>query len=113
MRQFDLLSTDVESTETLDMGYIIRFLAQYFPLWICCQNGSAQCAVEWKPSSLNVRRYAARLIHLNEYLASFLGATLTDKIIVNELNEIRLYSMPNRWYNQACVQGFGCDSINF
>ena len=36
--------------------------------------------------SLTVRCYAARLIELNEYLASFLGETLTDKIGVTELN---------------------------
>ena len=37
------------------------------------------------PQSLTVRRYAARLIDLNEYLASFPGATLTDKISVTKL----------------------------
>ena len=31
LRQFDLLSTDIESKETLNMDYIIRGLSQYFP----------------------------------------------------------------------------------
>ena len=58
--------------------------------------------------SLTIRRYAARLIDLNEYLASFLGATLTDKIGVTELNGILLNRMPNSWSKQAYVQGFDC-----
>ena len=33
-----------------------------------------------KPCALTDRRYAARLIYLNEYLESFTGATLNDKI---------------------------------
>ena len=48
-----------------------------------------------KLRSLTVRLYAARLIGLNEYLASFPGDTLTDNIDVPELNEIRLNSMPD------------------
>ena len=54
-----------------------------------------------KPRSLTVRRYAARLIYLNEYLASFPGANLTDKIGVTDLNEILLNSTHNRWYKQV------------
>ena len=60
---------------------------------------------------LKVRRYAAHLIDLDEYLASFPGATMAYKIGVTELNTILLKSMPNIWYNQACVQGFDCESI--
>ena len=41
-----------------------------------------------KPHRLKVRRYAARLIDLNDDLASFTGATLADKVFINELNEI-------------------------
>ena len=66
-----------------------------------------------KPCALTVRHYAARLIDLNEYLASFPGATLNDKISVNMLNKILLNSMYNSWYKQAYVQGFGYESITF
>ena len=38
--------------------------------------------------SLRVGRYAVRLIGMNEYLDSFLGENLDDKIGVTELNEI-------------------------
>ena len=47
---------------------------------------------------LKVRRYAARLIYLNEYLASLLWANLADKIDVTELIEINLNSMPISWF---------------
>ena len=66
-----------------------------------------------KPRSLNVRLYAARLIYLNQYLASFTGVTLNDKIGITELNKILLNSMPNSWSNQAYAQDFDCEYIHF
>ena len=70
--------------------------------------------MQWnlKPRALTVRRYAARLIDLNDYLASFLGETLNDNIGVTKLKENLLNSTPNSWSRQAYVQGFGCESIN-
>ena len=47
----------------------------------------------------------------NEYLASFLGATLTDEIGVIELNAIPFNSTPTRFSKQAHVKRFDCDSI--
>ena len=64
-----------------------------------------------KTRSLTVRRYAARLIYLNEHLASFPGSNLNDKIGVTKLNETLLKIMPNSWYKQAYVQGFDCEYI--
>ena len=64
-----------------------------------------------KTRSLTVRRYVAHLINLNEYLASFLGETLTDNIGITELNEILLNSMHNIWYRHAYVKGFDCEYI--
>ena len=64
-----------------------------------------------KPRALTVRRYAARLIDINEYLTSFPGATLNDKIGVTELKEILPNSMSNSWSRQAYVQGFDCEFI--
>ena len=66
-----------------------------------------------KQRALTVRRYAACLIDINDYFASFLGVTLNDKISVTELNKILLNSMPNSWYRQNYVQGFDCEYINF
>ena len=66
-----------------------------------------------KTHSLKVRHYAARLIDLDEYLVSFPGTTIYDKIGVTELNEIILNSMPNSWYKKSYVQGFDCTSILF
>ena len=42
LRQFDSLSSDVEITETLDVDYIIRGLAQYFPLAVRTEARNAQ-----------------------------------------------------------------------
>ena len=63
--------------------------------------------------SLKARRYATRLIDLNWYLASILGATLADKIDVTELNDIFLKSTPNSWSRQSYVRGFDWESILF
>ena len=62
--------------------------------------------MEWKNVQPKSRSYSARLIKLNEYLASFPGDTLTDKIDETELHEILLNRMPNSWSKQAYVQGF-------
>ena len=66
-----------------------------------------------KLHSLNVKRYEARLIGLNKYLASFPRATLTDEISVTKLDEILLNSMPNSWSRHVYVQGFDCESVTF
>ena len=65
------------------------------------------------PRSLKLRRFSARLIDLIEYLASFSGAALADKIDVTELNDILLNRMTNRWSKQAYVQGFDREFISF
>ena len=107
------MSADVKGTETLNVDYIIRGLAQYVsPLNYIYTKGHNS---PWnkKTRSLTVRRYTLRLIDLNEYLASFLGATLTDNIGVTELNEILLNSLPYSWSKQDYVQVFDCEYINF
>ena len=57
-----------------------------FPMWIRLKKMRAKG-----------RCYAARLIDLNEYFASFTGVTIYDKIGIHEINEILLNSMPNIW----------------
>ena len=112
LRQFDSLSAVVESTETLNVDYIIMGLSQYFPpVNSLSKQKRAMRRGMKKPSALTIRRYAASLIDLNEYLESFPGANLTDKISITRLNEILLNSMPNSWYKQAYLQSFDCDYI--
>ena len=65
-----------------------------------------------KPRSLKLRRYTARLICLNEYLASFPGTAMAQKMGVTELNEIILNSISNIWSKQAYVQGFDFETIS-
>ena len=62
---------------------------------------------------LKVRRYPAILIYLNEYLASFPGATMADKIGITKIDGILLNSMPNIWCKQAYIQGLDWESISF
>ena len=83
----------------------------FFSLWISFKKKRAMRRCMKKQCSLKARRYAARLIDLNEYLASFPGVTIADKIDFNELNAILLNSMHNSCSNQAYIQAFDCESI--
>ena len=66
-----------------------------------------------KTRKIIAKRYAARLIYPNDYLAYSPGVTLTDKISIKDLKEILLNSMPNSWSKQAYIQVFDCESITF
>ena len=48
----------------------------------------AMCRGMRKPRGLGVRRYAARLVDLNEKLAVLPREKIIDKFFVTELNEI-------------------------
>ena len=65
-----------------------------------------------KPRRLKVRRCAAGLSDLNEYLSSFPVATMADNMGLTELNEILLNSIPNSWLEKEYVQGFYCKTIS-
>ena len=58
------------------------------------------------PQSLTVRHYAASFININEYLASFPGATLTENIDITKLNKILLNIMPNSWSKKSSIKQF-------
>ena len=85
LRKFDSFFYDVEGTETLNVDYTIRGLSQYssYINYISKQKRT-MCRGIKKLRSITVRRYAAHLIDLNEYLVFFLEATLTDKISVTK-----------------------------
>ena len=65
------------------------------------------------PIKLKVRRYAARLIYINDYLAAFPGAKESEKIGETDLNEILLNSMPNTLSRKSYVHDFDCESFTF
>ena len=60
---------------------------------------------------LKVRRYAACIIYLNEYLDALPGAKARDNIGEADFNEIILNSMPNGRSKQSYVKGFYCETI--
>ena len=83
------------------------------PLWIRLQFLESDGTRNEKPCSHKVILYAARLLDLNEYSASFLEANLADKIDISELNEILINSLPISCSKEAYVQGFNCEYILF
>ena len=75
--------------------YHLRVYPSTLPCGLSVKTEAHNAQWNEKPRSLATIFYAARLIDLNEYLASFPGATLTEKLGVTELEEILLNSMPN------------------
>ena len=72
--------------QTLNVEDIIKGLSQYsFPINLISKQNLAMRRGMKKTCALTVRCYAESLIYLNEYLVSFPGADLNDKIVVTEL----------------------------
>ena len=71
------------------MDYLFKGLAWYFfAVDLLPKQNHAMRRCMKKTRSLKVRRYAVNLINLDEYLVSFPGATMADKIGITELNKI-------------------------
>ena len=83
------------------MKYLLKGLESYFPCELSFKAKACNVPLYEKPRSLKVRRYSTCLIDFNEYLASFRGATMADKMGVTELNEILSNSMPNICYDSV------------
>ena len=115
LHQFDLVSSNAKNSETLlDVDYLLKGLACFFFFvnsLLKQKRAMRRCMKNAR--SLKLRRYAACLVDLNEYLASFLGATMADKMVITELNKFLLNSMPDRSSKQVYVQGFDCGNIYF
>ena len=96
LRQFDSLSDDVEGVNPLNVENIILGLVLYFsPVNSLSNQKRTMCRGMINPRGFKCRRYAARLIYLNEYFDLFPGETTAEKNRVTELNEIFLNSIPN------------------
>ena len=100
--------------QTLNIEDIIKVFVQYLPpVNLLLKKKRSMRHGMKKPHALTVRRNAACLIDLNEYLKYFPGATFNDKIGITEPNKIILNSVPTSCYIQAYLQGFDCESIMF
>ena len=104
LRQFDTLSSDVESSTPLILEAIVLRLGMYFfPVNAMSKKNCAMCRKIRNPYGLKVRCYAARLVGLKKYLASFPGSKMTGKSVMTDSNEFLLNIMPNSWINKAYV----------
>ena len=88
LHPFDLVSADAKNSETqLDVDYLLKGLAWYSPpVNSLPKQRRAMCRCMKNLRSLKLRRYAARLIDLNEYLDSIPGKTMYDKMGATEVN---------------------------
>ena len=72
LHQIDTLYTEVESATSEHLKYIILGLGTHFyPVNTLSKQKHTICCGMRKPHSLKVRRYAAHMIDLNNYLAVF------------------------------------------
>ena len=87
LRQFDVLSAEVDSDITEALTYIILGLVTYFlPVNALPKKNRAMRRGMRKLCGIKVRRYAARLVDLNEYLNVFPREKISDKCFVAEVN---------------------------
>ena len=59
-----------------------------------------------KPQNMKIRLFIARVKELNEYLKLFPPFADSQAIEEDELKDIFKFTIPNKWRNQATVQGF-------
>ena len=108
LRQFDLLSSDVEITKNLNVGNVIKGLHRtFFPVNSLSKQKCVMRRVIRKQRSLKLRFYIACLVELNYFFDFLPEAILSDIIGVTVLNKKKLNSMPNSWIKKAYVQCFG------
>ena len=112
--QFDTLSAQVESSRPVTLASIILGLGVYCsPVNVLSKKKRTMCHGMRDQHSLKMRRYAARFVDLNDFVAMFPGANISYKICVTELNDIFLNSMPSIWSTKLYVQVFDGESITF
>ena len=113
LRKVYLISVDMRNIETtLEVNFLLKGLAWYPPpVNLLSKKKRAMHHCMKNPRLLKVRRYTVHEIDLNEYLSSFPGATMADKMGVTELNETLLNSIPNICSKKVYVQGFYCETI--
>ena len=82
IHQYDLLSTDVDSTQHLTVEAIILGLGAYFsPVNLLLNKKRSVCRGMRNPHGLKVNSYTTHLIDLNKYLGLFLGGILLVKLV--------------------------------
>ena len=106
LHQFDTLCYQVGITTIAYLNRVIMGLGMYFFCQCVVQNNRVMRCRMRKPHDLKFRRYAARLIDLDEDLSSFTESKVSDNVVETDLGEILLNSTPNGWSKQAYVQGF-------
>ena len=87
------------------MDYLLKGLAWYvFPVNSLSKQKRTMCRCIKRPHSLKVRLYAACLICLDEYLASFPGETMADNMGKTGLDKNILNSIPKSCSKQAYIR---------
>ena len=59
-----------------------------------------------KPCNMSFNRFVEQLTGMNNFLPLSPVSDLTKKIPSEELNEILIHAVPNRWSKQSYIQGW-------
>ena len=102
LRQLYAFSDEVESASPENLTSIVLVLGVYiFPVnALSKRKRSMRCRMR-NPLGLKVRRYADPFFGLNEFLAVFPVAKISDKTCVTEMNKI----LVKRYYQQLDQSG--------
>ena len=88
--QLDTLSVEVISTTIEHLNHIILSLDTYFfPINVLSKQNFAMRRGIRNPWKLKVRRLAARMIEINEYLDAFSEAKASEKVVIR--NRMKLF----------------------
>ena len=107
LHEFETLSAHIDHTTNKILNKIIFGQGTYFfPISALSKKNHALRHGMRNPIKLKIRRYAAHLIELNEYLNIFPGSNMNNKIGGTELNEILLHNVSHGWGDQDFRWGF-------
>ena len=98
LREFDVLAGQVGSMTNGHIKLIKEGLIGYFPpINTLTKQKRAIRHTMWKPRGILFKRFASRLVELNNYFPIFPGSRAAKKISPEELNKILLHTVPNSW----------------
>ena len=96
LREFDKLQSQYGGVINNHLKLIHKGLLEYFfPINALSKQKRVMRRAIRKPRSMTLKRFAARLTVMNYFLPLFPGSDASNKMEMEELNEILLRAVPN------------------
>ena len=105
--EFDKIQAQYGGATNNHLKLIQEGLLEYlFPINVLPKQNSAMRRAMRKSWSMNFKRFAARLTEINNFLPLLPWSDASNKMEMEELNEILLHEVPNGWSKQSYLQGW-------